>query len=120
MQLGFMPNTPHAVITMLATTCSAGVITSRNLTQPGLKPCMFEKQSKLGGLWSVNNSNKDNFNNKEEQYLKLNTNIWKTNLSKCTCCFSDLLHDDNEKEFLDRNEIIVVLIVIAIRIMKRN
>jgi len=27
---------------------------------------------------------------------------------------------DNEKEFLDRNEIIVVLIVIAIRIMKRN
>ena len=56
MQLGFMPNTPHAVITMLATTCSAGAIMSRNLTQLGLKPCMFEKQSKLGGLWSINNN----------------------------------------------------------------
>ena len=93
---------------------SAGIITSRNLIQLGLKPYIFEKQSKLGGLWSINN------NNKEEQYLKWNTNIWKTNLSKYTCCFLDLLHDDNEKEFLDRNEIIVVLIVIVIRIMKRN
>ena len=47
MQLGFMPNTPHAVITMLATTCSAGAITSCDLTQPGLKPCMFEKKIKV-------------------------------------------------------------------------
>ena len=74
MRLGFTPNAPHAVTTMLATTCSAGVITSRNLMQLGLKPHMFEKQSKLGGLWSINNSNKDNSNNKEKQCPNPNPN----------------------------------------------
>ena len=69
---------------------TAGIITSRHLLQNGLKPYIFEKQSKLGGLWSIKN----------EEYLKWNTN-WKTNLSKYTCCFSDLLHSDDTL-FLDR------------------
>ncbi|KAG7342502.1 Dimethylaniline monooxygenase [Nitzschia inconspicua] len=92
---------------------SAGLVAARHLLANGLKCCIFEATSTMGGAWAAssasssssssssstststkshpvninhNNNNNDNNNNVNNQKM---WNGLHTNLSKHTCCFTD-------------------------------
>lgn len=70
---------------------AAGIIASRHLIQYGFRPTIFEKRHVLGGLWHSSND--------ILSWKKINTN-----LSKFTCCFSELPWDEEQEMFPSREK----------------